>query len=421
MKKLKELTEKMKRKSSEDRKYVSYEDVPLAEYRDSDPVPNNLTKKFFRVFIIIFLGVVVVLALVNLDKLTPENISHWFQYDLLGKTEGTGYPIRYIGTSINTENFSLMDKSPVYCSDTSVVVLNSNAGEYQNNQHSFANPILKTDKEYSIIYNADATGYRIINRDTTLYSGSADRKLFDADIAENGTYALLTYGNDYLSTLTVNDRNNNKIYSYSFAEYYVSCVSVNSSGTRAALSGISAKDGGLISVIYILDFGQKTYYQKYEFEDSYIYDICYLDNDKVVAVGDTSVYHIDIDNKNMTELSYDSKNLTTYTMKRNFGVLISLSTNPDGRECDVVAINSEGKKIVDVETGNKILSLDYRSDKICALFPNNIGIYNMEGKEIGVIESNPDSRKICFCDSETLYVLGISNIYQIPAKYKEEK
>ena len=58
MKKLKELTEKMKRKSSEDRKYVSYEDVPLAEYRDSDPVPNNLTKKFFRVFIIIFLGVV---------------------------------------------------------------------------------------------------------------------------------------------------------------------------------------------------------------------------------------------------------------------------------------------------------------------------------------------------------------------------
>ena len=420
MKKLKELSAKMKQKSSEERKYMSYEDVPLTDYRDSDPVPKNLTKKFFKVFIILFLGVVTVLALVNLDKLTPENISHWFQYDLLGKTEGVGFPVRYVGTSINTENFSLMDRAPVYCSDTSVVVLNSNGGEYQNNQHSFANPILKTDKEYSIIYNADATGYRIINRDSTIYSGSAQRKLFDADIAENGTYALLTYGNDYLSTLTVNDKNDNKIYGYSFAEYYVSCVSVNSNGTRAALSGISAKDGGLISVIYILDFSQKTYYQKYEFEDSYIYDICYLDNDKVVAVGDNSVYHIDIDNKKMTEISYESKTLTTYTLKRNFGVLISLSMNPDGRECDIVAVNSDGNKCIEVNTGKRILSLDYRNEKLCALFPSTIGIYNMEGKEINSIESSADSRKICYCDSKSLYVLGTSNIYKIEVKADAE-
>ncbi len=420
MKKIKDISAKIKKKSSHERKYISYEDVPLTDYRDSDPLPQNLTKKFLKIFIIIFLGVVTVFALVNLDKLTPENISHWFQYDLLGKTEGSGYPIRYIGTSINTENFSLMDRSPVYCSDTSIVVLNSNAGEYQNNQHSFANPILKTDKEYSIIYNADATGYRIINRDSTVFSGSADRKLFDADIAENGTYALLTYGNDYLSTLTVNDRNNNKIYGYSFAEYYVSCVSVNSSGTRAALSGISAKDGGLISVIYILDFNQKTYYQKYEFEDSYIYDICYLDNDKVVAVGDNSVYHIDIDNKKMTEISYNSQTLTTFTLKRNFGVLISLSTNPDGRECNIVAINSEGKKAAEIETGKRILSLDYKNEKVCALYPNEIGIYNKDGKQITTLTSNADSRKICFCDSETLYVLGISNLYKLNIEYPED-
>ena len=102
MKKIKDISAKIKKKSSHERKYISYEDVPLTDYRDSDPLPQNLTKKFLKIFIIIFLGVVTVFALVNLDKLTPENISHWFQYDLLGKTEGSGYPIRYIGTSINT-------------------------------------------------------------------------------------------------------------------------------------------------------------------------------------------------------------------------------------------------------------------------------------------------------------------------------
>ena len=114
---------------------MSYEDVPLTTFKDNDPAPANLTKKFFKVLAIMFVGVITVLALVNIDKLTPDNISHWIQYELLGKSEGGGYPARFVGTSINTENFAVMDRSPVYCSNTSIVVLNSNAGEYQNNQH----------------------------------------------------------------------------------------------------------------------------------------------------------------------------------------------------------------------------------------------------------------------------------------------
>lgn len=417
MKKPDFLKRRTNRENDIERKYMSYEDVPLTNFRDNDPAPTNLTKKFFKVFGILFIGVIAVLALVNIDKLTPDNISHWIQYELLGKSEGSGYPVRFVGTSINTENFSLMDRAPVYCSNTSVVVLNPNAGEYQNNQHSFANPIMKTDNDYSIIYNADATGYRIINRSSTLYSGNASYKLFDADIAANGTYALLTYGNDYLSELTVNDKDNKKQYGYSFAEYYVSNVSVNSSGTRAALSGVSAKDGGLISVIYILDFSQKTYYQKYEFEDTYIYDICYLDNDKVIAVGDNSVYHVDIDNKKLTEISYNSRVLTTYSMKRNYGVVLSLSMNPDGHECDIIAINSDGKKDSEVSTGKRILSLDYFNEKICVLMQNDFSIYNFKGSQLYHKEVSSDSRKICFCDTNTLYILGTSNIYKINAEY----
>ncbi len=32
-----------------ERKHISYEDVPLAGTKDSDPAPTNLTKKFFKV------------------------------------------------------------------------------------------------------------------------------------------------------------------------------------------------------------------------------------------------------------------------------------------------------------------------------------------------------------------------------------
>lgn len=401
------------------RKYMSYEDVPLREYRDTEPVPQNLTQKFIKVFFFLFIAVVAVMAMINVDNLTPDNISHWFQYDLLGKTEGSGYPVRFNGISVNSNNFSVMDRTPVYCSDTSVVVLNSNAGEYQNTQHAFANPIMKTNMNYSIIFNADATNYKIINRESTVYSGTTDKKLFDADVAENGTYALLTYGSDYLSALNVYKSDNNKRYSYSFADYYVNNLSLNNTGSGAALSGVSAKNGGLISVIYILDFNQENYLQKYEIEDSYIYEIKYLDNGNVIAVGDSCAYHIDVENGKKTDINYGSKTLTTYTLNAKFGLLLSLSVNPDGRECDIIAINNTGKTETEINTKNKVESLDYKNEKIAALLPSSVVIYDTSGKQLAISETSTDARKACFADNNTLYVLGTSNISKISVDYSK--
>ena len=42
-------------KKAVNRKYMSYEDVPIQDYEDTDPVPKNLTKKFLKVFLILFI------------------------------------------------------------------------------------------------------------------------------------------------------------------------------------------------------------------------------------------------------------------------------------------------------------------------------------------------------------------------------
>ena len=91
---------------AKNRKYTSYEDEPFEEYVESVPAPTNLTKKFINVFLILFIAVAGALAFFYIDVLTPENISHWFHYELLGKTEGDGYPVRFDGISVNAENFS---------------------------------------------------------------------------------------------------------------------------------------------------------------------------------------------------------------------------------------------------------------------------------------------------------------------------
>lgn len=407
---------------AKDRKYTSYEDEPLKEYNETIPVPANLTKKFINVFLILLIAVMAALAFFYIDVLTPENISHWFHYELLGKTEGEGFPVRYEGISIEPENFSLIDNCPVYCSDTSAIVLNSNAGVYLDSQHSYAKPVMKTNKGYAIVYNSDATGYEILNRNSVVYSGTASKKIFDADVSSGGVYGVLTYGDDYLANLTVYKNDNTKRYSYSFADYYVNRISISNNDARIAISGVSAKDGGLISVIYILDMNQENYLQKYEVEDTYIYDIVYLDNGNVAAVGDTGAFFIDVKNGKKTDISYSNRVLTTFRLCRDYGALLSLSENPDGRSCEIVGINNTGKTDINFDTENRLLSLDINGKAISALFPSQIAVYNFNGKKLASAAASTDTRKICLCnDKKTLYTLGKSEITKTTLDYDASK
>ncbi len=399
-----------------EREHISYEDAPLADIKDNEPLPENATKKFFKVFIIIALSVVLVMVFMNLDKLTPENISHWIAYDLLGQSEGDGYPAGFSGADVDTGNFDLMDGVPVYCSDTSVAVLNANAGKYQEVSHAFANPVLSTNSGYSMVYNAGATGYMIIDRNSVIKSGLTEKKIFSADVCPKGIYCILSEDDDYLAKLTVYRKDDLEMYTYSFADFYVNMVSINAEGTRAVVSGLSAKNGSLLSVLYVLDFSQGNYMQRYEFDEIYIYDIKYLDNGNAVAVGDKSAYYIDIKGGAKKNVDYHSKFLTTYTLDRKNGMLLSLSSTPDGKECEVIMIDADGERPAEIQTNRQVLSMDYRDERIAVLFDREAAVYNMKAKKIASMESKGDSRKIRFADAKSVYVLGKSSLYNVSAK-----
>lgn len=400
------------------REITSYEEAPMPDYIDDEPEPENPTKKLFHILLVLFLSVAAVLAVYNIEYLTPDNISHWFQYDLLGKTEGQGYPVKFEGVSVETKNFGLMNGVPIYCSNTNAVVLNSNAGEYQNVRHSFANPVLSINSNYSIIYNINATGYKVLSRDKVLYEGNTSQKIFAADVSANGVYGLVTYGDDYFSTVSIYKSDNKLKFSYSFADYYVNTISINKNGTEAVVSGVSAKDGGLISVIYVLDFEQENYMQKYEFDNVYIYDVEYLNNGCLAAVGNNAAYFINPENKKPTAYSYESKTITSYSISRDYGILLSLSTNPDGRNCDFIMINSSGQKTNLINTSTKITALDYRNGSIAVLTPSLIIAYAEDGTKKGELKVSSDVRNICFFEDNKLYALGKTEVYSMEIEYK---
>ncbi len=399
------------------RRYMSYEDVPLEDYQDEESAASgSMVGRILKMFIILFLAVVAVLALSNIEKLTPENIANWFQYDLLGKTDGSGYPVNFMGSAVSDGNFDLMNGVPIYCSDTTISVLNKNAGTYQESQHSFASPVLSVNDGYAIVYNMDATGYSIVKRDSVVHTSSVKQRICAADVSTGGVYAILTKSKDYLSTLTVYRSDHLEKYKYSFADYYMTSVSINNSGSRAVLSGVSARNGGMTSVIYVLDFSEDSYVYKFEVDETFIYSVKYLDNGNAFCVGSNSAFYIDIDDGTKTEIDYGSKTLTSFSLDRSYGMLLALSENPDGRECDLLAYDKSCNCQCDIKTNKKVISSDMTKNRFAILTSEEIIVYDTDGSETASVKTESDAKKIVFCGNNTFYVLGKSMISRLEAQ-----
>ena len=95
---------------------------------------------------------------------------------------------------------------------------------------------------------------------------------------------------------------------------------------------------------------------------------------------------------------------------------MSLSSTPDGKECEVIMIDSDGKRPAEIPTNSQVLSMDYRDERIAVLFDREAAVYNMKAKKIASMESKGDSRKIRFADAKSVYVLGKSSLYNVSAK-----
>ena len=132
------------------REVLSYEDVPLDEpSSDNVEISKTAVKRIIIVVVIMLVLGLVVFAIANRDNLTPEKISNWVKYDLLGSSD-TGYPVKIIGTNVNDNNF-VCDSGVAYVSDTAYVSLSSEGNELCYNRHSFSKPIINTDGELQAI------------------------------------------------------------------------------------------------------------------------------------------------------------------------------------------------------------------------------------------------------------------------------
>lgn len=407
--------------SSKNRKTLSYEDLPLEERENGGLARFSKTVRLNKKNIILLAAIVVILVLVvlgvtNSDKLSFSNIKNWVEYGVLDMDSEEKFPVDIQGSTITAGNFTRYGSDLIYSSDTQFVTMNSYGKTIYSYQQSLSNPVLVTanDSDLSVVYNLGGTKFNINSLEKTVYSGTAEGNIIVADIAKNGTYALVTQSNGYLSKLYVYSSDNKQIFAYSFADYYITAVAIDPTGSKAALSGVAAHNGSEFCAVYVLDFTEKEPAVFKEFQDNIIYDVSFLNSKYVSIVGRTAIYGLNTKSGDFTTTEYDGRTLTAYYVNTDTDTLcVSLSRSGDTRNCDILYFSSSVELEQTIETDLRISSISTYKNRIAVLSYSDIYLYNNTGSLISTTSTAIDPKSIVLYSKSDAYVLGISEISRI--------
>ena len=402
------------KKVNKERKVISYEDVPLDDYEQekTDISPSAVKKIIIGVVIALVAGLIV-FAFANRDKLTPENLSVWWTYDVLGNA-GKGYPVNIVGSEVKAGNFTENQNRIAYASDTSFVTLNSSGGEIANVQLRHSKPVMKTNENKFLIYGLGEKEYQILSFDKQLYTGEAQSIIYTGDIASNGVYCFVTEGDGFLSELYVYNSDNNRIFKYSFSEYYINSVALNNDGSGCVACGLSSDGGAIKTGVYVLDFGKEEPVNKYEIPDDVIIDSKYISGRRAALVGENASYVIKIGAEEYNTVSYEDKPMINYCFSPKTGSFaLALSKSGDGKNCLLVNYNDNGDKNYAVENEYGADSLSVLNGTIAVLDGNMIYAYNKSGDLKYSCDAGTGSSALILDSDKSAYVLSINQIRHV--------
>ena len=403
-----------KRKKSK-REVLSYEDMPLEEYKNQNVEISKKSVKRILIAagILVFLGLLV-FAVANRDKLTPEKISSWFKYDVLGSHD-TGYPVKIVGTTVSEGNF-YCGNGLCYVSDTAYESLSSTGNELCYTRHSFSKPMLNCDGDNVIVYNLGGNGYAVGSKRELggLRAAKDDKCIITADINTQGDYCIVTQADGYLSKIYVYNKDNEQIYAYSFAQYYINAVSLNSQGTGCVACGVSGDSGSLSGIAYVLDFTKEEPAGTFALEENIVYRAEYLSFNKICMVCSNSSFMLNTGSGELSQVDYGNMELTAYDIDTDTDCLVlSLSRSGDGRLCSVEYIDSSGKVLKVNDTKRSIESISLYKNQIAILDSGVCYIYDNEGKKLGKASAGNGAVAVGLEDLGNAYILGINDIKKI--------
>ena len=203
----------------------------------------------------------------------------------------------------------------------------------------FTNPRLSASDGYLLAYDQGSHSYSIYNSFICVKREKLDFPISYADMADNGSFLVVTASERYDSLVRIYDSSFEPITEYSKNDTVIS-ASLSSNGRYAAVLSLSAEHGESIVTLSVIDSKKNELISSSSFNGYMPYKCEFLSDDRIAVMLDDKVSMIDRGGKVKGEYYYPSSLEKLDVSGGKIAMIFSESDSYEGKKA--VVIDSEG-------------------------------------------------------------------------------
>lgn len=349
--------------------------TPLFPEENPEPQKKHRLKNRWLVFILVALvliAIVVVILLANSTSL--DSLKRFFRYlGVDAETYGTIAFDAYGNTA-----YAVVDDSFAVASQSGLAVYSEGGSRRLSLSGGLSRPLLVTSDDLALLYDLGGTRFALFNADgDVLFDLTAGGRIFDADLCENGTCAVLYEGSDCHAILEVYNRKGAKLYAHRSETAFLNTSALSPDGSLAVVTTLGQEDISFLSTARVLTTEKEGVRATFSFATEVICDIAFLDDETICAIGVDTVFFFDADGKLLCEYESESAQLAAYQFGDGF--LLALYDNYDmSQGYDLVCLSSEGEETATLRLDEEPADLSVCERYVCVLTGEDVLVYDTE-------------------------------------------
>lgn len=338
-----------------------------------DEAPPQKTKKRWIVFLLIFLLIFALLCWFLLSNSTSlDGVKRFFRY--LGKDSAQYGRLQF--ETYGTSSYALVDDRFAVGTQSGAMLFAEDGSILGRVQGGFSAPALKSAGTYLLVYDIGGTHVALLNRDgDTCFDLTAGGTIFDADVSPAGYVALLYEGKESRATLEVYEKEGALLYRRNSKTTYLNACAVSPDGATAAAATLGQADVSFAGGIQFLRTDQEETAAEQSAGAQILYDMAFLNEDTLCAVGDHSLLFYQPDGVLRGEFMMTDAELTGYSFGDGYVALLS-DPYETGSACRLTTLDTDGTVLASAEVEGVPLDLSACGSYVAVLTEQTLFLYN---------------------------------------------
>ncbi len=238
-----------------------FSEEPIDFSAPSIPYYENLAGRFGFVRVILYMALlvfVVVTIICNHRLITYQNL-YYLAKDIGAATltaqseaDHLSYPI-----SATDADFATYRGGLVVAGSEVVTALSASGRQTLSVNVDYAAPEIRSSDKYFLTFGRGETSFAVYNAFVQVHRESTDFPVYDAAVADNGTFAILTRSRDYRSEVVLYDGDMEKLATHHIAKGYVTGLAINDAGTLVGIVSVEADAGVWETTVTLIRIGNR--------------------------------------------------------------------------------------------------------------------------------------------------------------------